>query len=717
LSLAFGADITKGFDNWCYKYKVNIAKPEWIKNIENELPAFVEEVKKANSSLWNFAYDKTRKDVAVKDAKKKAKQNTYGTFLSTYLQEMEYQLVITCMERLATTTTIFKHPNSKRKERVGSYEYDGFKALSANCEGIDVLGMLHQFSAEFGLPVEWVRKELDDIIDISKELEEVAIELSPDEELSNVITRIRSLDTDTMIVNFVAEHFPDQFVWNRLEKEWYCWSGEKWETGDRIFRLTLCDKVYPIILGLLEPYAERFEDKNEDDPNYQNYDACMKFCHQTLRKRLQNQMDHNLLSGMAKTIFARSISFNTNRMLLGFTNGVYDFDEEVFRPYRYLDYMTMNCGYALETTYGLRVVNASGEIFEDDRDMSENDSALFVELMDVLDKIFPDTSVQVLALQIMATGLVGVAIENLIIWNGGGRNGKGMLNEFLKIVLGDYMVWGDKMLLSETSSNSTGNANPAIAELNKKRYVVLKEPPEDKPINNETYKDMTGGGEVKGRLLYSNDNCVHLFLTMILECNNKPPLKNKPTQADAQRIIDIPFVSTFVVGGTEDPVDEANHKYQRNPSLKNMDWKIKMAQPMMNMLIKYCLRMKTQNWIFEKPQVIIDRGLQYCLNSTPEHNILKELLEIRNPDTNYEDDRDVTIKQIWLAFKQRIDLTSDKAEKKSLKKITQVTLMEFLNTTRPYKNDFYNNGSRHTYCLRNWRRKPDEDDALNEDEH
>jgi hypothetical protein len=43
--------------------------------------------------------------------------------------------------------------------------------------------------------------------------------------------------------------------------------------------------------------------------------------------------------------------------------------------------------------------------------------------------------------------------------------------------------------------------------------------------------------------------------------------------------------------------------------------------------------------------------------------------------------------------------------------------MEFLNTTRPYKNDFYNNGSRHTYCLRNWRSKPDEDDALDEDEH
>lgn len=715
LSLLFGADITKGFDSWCYKYKQNIAKPEWIKNIENELPAFVEEVKKANSALWNFAYDKTRKDTS-KDAKKKTKQNTYGTFLSTYLQEMEFQLVSTCMERLATTTTLFKHPNSKRKERVGSYEYDGFKVLTANCEGIDVLGMLHQFSAEFGLPVEWAQKELDDIIDISKELEEVAVEMSPDEELASVITKILSLDTDTAIVNFVAEHFPKQFVWNEKEKEWYCWNGEKWQKGDRIFRLTLCDKVYPIVLGLLEPYAERFQDENEDDPNYKNYNSAMKFCHQVLRKRLQNQLDHNALSGMAKTKYGENVEFNTNRMLLGFTNGVYDFNEEVFRPYRYSDYMTMNVGYPLEMTYGLKIVNEKGEIYRNKEEWSEADNALLAELSDVLDKIFPDVAVQELALQIMSTGLVGIAMEYLIIWNGGGRNGKGMINEFLKVVLGDYMIWGDKMILSEVKKE-TGNANPALAEISKMRYVVMKEPPEDRPINNATYKDLTGGGEFKARTLYSTDNSVHLFLTMILECNQKPPLLHKPSAADSQRIIDIPFVSTFVVGGTEDPVDEANHRYQRNPSLKNMDWKKKMAQPMMLLLISNCLEMKKRNWIFDKPQSVIDRGLQYCLDSTPEHNILKELFEVRNPNSNYEDDRDVTIKQIWLAFKQRIDFTADKAEKKTLKKITQASLMEFLNATNPYKNDFYNNSSRHTYCLRNWRKKPDEDDALDEDDH
>lgn len=57
---------------------------------------------------------------------------------------------------------------------------------------------------------------------------------------------------------------------------------------------------------------------------------------------------------------------------------------------------------------------------------------------------------------------------------------------------------------------------------------------------------MTGGGEIQARTLYKADTAVKLNLTLVMECNKKPPFAETPDgQADGERIVDILFGSFF----------------------------------------------------------------------------------------------------------------------------------------------------------------------------
>ena len=104
------------------------------------------------------------------------------------------------------------------------------------------------------------------------------------------------------------------------------------------------------------------------------------------------------------------------------------------------------------------------------------------------------------------------------MFNGEGRNGKGLTNEFLERVFGDYFVSVSPTIFSESNKSSSG-ANPEIAKLHKMRYIVSKEPQKDAPLYNSRVKDFTGGGSTSARLLYSSKTDVMLCGTNVMECN------------------------------------------------------------------------------------------------------------------------------------------------------------------------------------------------------
>ena len=136
----------------------------------------------------------------------------------------------------------------------------------------------------------------------------------------------------------------------------------------------------------------------------------------------------------------------------------------------------------------------------------------------MLTKILPDEEVRNLVLYIFASGLSGHAIEKFFVFNGNGRNGKGLLDEMMYYMLGDYCVNVSPKILTENARNQcSGNANPEKAKLDKKRYVFMKEPAKGEPLKNNEVKDITGGGEIQARMLHSSETKVRLFLTLVME--------------------------------------------------------------------------------------------------------------------------------------------------------------------------------------------------------
>ena len=59
----------------------------------------------------------------------------------------------------------------------------------------------------------------------------------------------------------------------------------------------------------------------------------------------------------------------------------------------------------------------------------------------LLNTIFPQEDLKTLYLTILATGLDGMPLEQFILANGTGGNGKGLLNELVQHTVGDYFIY------------------------------------------------------------------------------------------------------------------------------------------------------------------------------------------------------------------------------------------------------------------------------------
>lgn len=236
------------------------------------------------------------------------------------------------------------------------------------------------------------------------------------------------------------------------------------------------------------------------------------------------------------------IEFDSNPYLFPFNNKTYHLKEHDWVKPKLQDYILSSCRYDYE------------EPTEDELD----------ELGDLIKQIFPDKEIRKTYVCFMATSLFGIPIEKLIIANGSGGNGKGVINELLTATLGElgYVASNDILL----NPIKTG-ANPAVANMNNKRGIIYREPGENHKLCGSAIKELTGGTEINARALYSNNNKTILRGTHILECNKKPKIDGRKDDSIERRLVDIPFESTFtsktdILEKNLDNVYKANIKYK-----------------------------------------------------------------------------------------------------------------------------------------------------------
>ena len=227
-------------------------------------------------------------------------------------------------------------------------------------------------------------------------------------------------------------------------------------------------------------------------------------------------------------------------------------------------------------------------------------------LKKIYDEVLPDPEVRFCDQSIRARSCIGQRLPNLIILNGNGRNGKGLLGTLLDKAQGEYAY---KLPIAVLGKPIDTGPNPELAKMNKKRGVRSAEPEGSKgrvKICNSTYKDITGDNIVAARACYSNDMVVNIMCTLMIECNDRPKFTEEITDADRERLIDIHFPNRFTI--YEHEVDPTKGIFPVNPEYEKVAFFDNLKYAMMELMFDTYKKTGGQIYV---PESVRQRTLEY----------------------------------------------------------------------------------------------------------
>ena len=191
-----------------------------------------------------------------------------------------------------------------------------------------------------------------------------------------------------------------------------------------------------------------------------------------------------------------------NINIIGFTNGVYDLKNEIFRKGCPEDLISKTVGYDY--------------IKYDENDNTIKDIIKFIE------SIQPDKDMRDYLMCYCASFLeASNKDQKFMIWTGTGMNGKGTLIDLLDNSFGDYFGTLPPTVLTQKRGSSSA-ATPELADKFGKRLITLQEPEGDDKINVGFMKNITGQDKMEARPLYGEPFSFTPLFKLLLACNKKP---------------------------------------------------------------------------------------------------------------------------------------------------------------------------------------------------
>lgn len=452
----------------------------------------------------------------------------------------------------------------------------------------------------------------------------------------------------------------NKFIFKQTGKDYklYCYNNKYWECDKIILRKYIDTELYNF---LIEVYW------NTKDFN---------LIKTKIEKLKTISYKKELIETYKEFGLKNDINFDDKWWLLGFNNTVYDMEEECFREYKYDDYVSLTCGY----------------------DWREPTKEEINTVNKLIESIMPIKEERDFFLQILCTALEGRCLEKFIIFNAGGRNGKGVINDLLLSALGNYGLLGNNGILFE---NSKTGSNPEKANIHKKRYVVFREPPEKNKFENSIIKELTGGGTFSARTHHEKETEKELNLTMVVECNKKPLFAEEPKDAEVHRIIDIYFRSTFTT--EEELYDPENYIFMANLNYKTKEFQNKHKFALLKILMdEHKKYYKKNNSTLKIPKTIKERTSAYLEMSCNIVQWFKENYLKSNNEKDY-----VSIKDIYKNFTESVYWnTLPRTEKL---KYNKTFFVDYIQNNIFFKAYFRARYGDVRTIIKGWRKKTDEE--------
>jgi putative DNA primase/helicase len=167
------------------------------------------------------------------------------------------------------------------------------------------------------------------------------------------------------------------------------------------------------------------------------------------------------------------------------------------------------------------------------------------------------------------TGLVRE--QKFIIWTGVGSNGKSVLMDLLKELLGPYYRQCSSDIVIAGKKNTVGSASPHIMQLLGARLAFVDESEMGSKLNESTVKSVTGGGAITCRPLFGQMVTFEPTFQLFLLTNHKPDINVNPSIE--RRLVLIPFLAEFKDKHNMD-ITNKKHKLKNNKIEKELKEKL-----------------------------------------------------------------------------------------------------------------------------------------------
>ena len=253
---------------------------------------------------------------------------------------------------------------------------------------------------------------------------------------------------------------------------------------------------------------------------------------------------------------------DNNPMLLCFTNGVYDFEEKIFRKGLPEDYITKctNCEY-----YPLTSAKHGG---------------LVDKIKVFMQELFPRPELCQYMWDHLSSTLVGTSSVNQTfnMYIGEGQNGKSVLTDLMAKTLGDYKV-GVPITLLTGARGKIGGLAPEVVAMKGARYAVIQEPDSNERINVGVMKELVSGVEpIKARAPYMLEPVEFVPQFKLVLCSNEFMEIKSRDHGTWRRIRVVPFESLFTDNPVHDDPDKPfQFKVDRELLNQFMSWRSTFA--------------------------------------------------------------------------------------------------------------------------------------------
>ncbi|DAC81723.1 TPA_asm: S3H [Synchytrium chytrid fungus MELD element] len=386
------------------------------------------------------------------------------------------------------------------------------------------------------------------------------------------------------------------------DKKWFEFSHHRWqhriEGAGPYFQVSMCrifshmEKYYEVAMS--PEAARQLKIKGRKDAS--EAAKIAKVLQQIKNRPLEFFPNQSASFFLEKTRnFLQTLDSNKN--LVGFNNGVYDLKENCFREGRPEDNISMSTGY----DYGPSSPEAEEHVMKVLRDTFQDDHDL-------------DWLLRLGAYQLRG----GNPAEIFVIFEGSGRNGKGVVSNLLVKTLGDYAGEINTAMLTEKRQNSDGKPRPELLNNKRKRALFASELEMKQRLNCAFIKDkLSGGGNINERTCYSRtiESFVLGVATLSLNPRDHPyQVFDGIDEALLKRLRVLKFRTEFV---EDEP--RTSHQRPRNQNLKKkIENDVEWRRAMMNILITYHQKYGPDDTLSPTPNmqeasVFYANGLKSCV--------------------------------------------------------------------------------------------------------